>query len=378
MESPNATGAVTTQPSAQDLDQEILSIMTQMTSGNPNTQESKSAETGSESEADDSAPVAPDSNVEPEVDETLDGEEEATDDEEAPEEVSDKKSDSSDDELIDFIAFTNENPNAKFKFTRNGKDVVIDAKKAAAILGQGGAIHEEARELKVEKAEFEEYVQETRSRQEGLTLAMEFTVEPKLRSAYDEIIKVQGYQTTFKEQLSQTNDPVELARIQTSMEQNQRYLQQQAQLVQQLKPAIEEFKSLRKQQVNEVIENNRKQFKDKDLRNKYIFDELRGKLEKDWTGAKGQLVTGIDNIDLITSDEYVLGLIRDGMKYRDRPSAKSSGGSVASLTNRKSTQSQQPSTTAYNKLRDQAKKGDKKAQDDLILMTIDAQLKGKK
>jgi hypothetical protein len=59
---------------------------------------------------------------------------------------------------------------------------------------------------------------------------MEFTIEPKLRVAYDEIVKVQGYQNTFKEQLSQTNDPVELARIQTSMEQNQRYLQQQAAL----------------------------------------------------------------------------------------------------------------------------------------------------
>jgi len=378
MESPNASGAVTTQPSAQDLDNQILSIMTQMTSGNPDNQASESAETGSESEANDSAPVAPNSDVEPEIDETEDTEDEATDDEEAPEEVSDKKSESSDEELIDFIAFTTENPNAKFKFTRNGKDVIIDAKKAAAILGQGGAIHEEARELKVEKAEFEEYVAETRAKQEGLTLAMEFTIEPKLRVAYDEIVKVQGYQNTFKEQLSQTNDPVELARIQTSMEQNQRYLQQQAALVNQLKPAIEEFKTMRKQQVNEVIENSRKQFKDKDLRNKFVFDELRGKLAKEWSGANGQLVTGIDNIDLITSDEYVLGLIRDGMKYRDRPAAKSSGGSVATLTNRKSSQSGQPSTSAYNRLREQAKSGNKKAQDDLILMTIDAQLKGKK
>ena len=372
MDMPNTTSAATNQPSIAEMDNEILSMVTQLT-GNQNTEKSKAVDTGSEVEAD-NAPVAPDSDVEPEVDDTEYDDDSSTDDEEAPEEVSESKADSTADELIDFVQFTEENPNAKFKFMRNGKEVVIDAKKAASILGQGGAIHEEARELKVQKAEFDEYLQETRAKQEGLTLAMEFTIQPKLREAYDEIIKTQGYQNTFREQLNQTHDPAERARIETSMAQNERYIQQQSQTVQQLKPAIDEFKKIRKDQVSEVIENSRKAFKDKELKNKYVFDELRAKLGKEWPDAKGQLVTGIDNVDLISADEHILGLIRDGMKYRDRPKAKSSGSSVAATSNKKSTQSQQPAQSAYNKLREQAKRGDKKAQDDLILMTINAQL----
>ena len=222
MSNPNANSTDITQPSVAELDNEILSMVTQLTAGNQNTQNSKAADTGSEVEADD-APVAP-SDVEPEVDDTEYEDSESTDDEEAPTEVSDSKADSTADELIDFVQFTEENPSAKFKFMRNGKEVVIDAKKAAAILGQGGAIHEEARELKVQKAEFDEYLQETRARQEGLTLAMEFTIQPRLREAYDEIIKTQGYQNTFREQLNQTNDPAERARIESSMAQNERYI----------------------------------------------------------------------------------------------------------------------------------------------------------
>ena len=373
MDMPNTTSAATNQPSIAQLDDEILSMVTQLTAGNQTTQESKAVDTGKSVEADTGSPVAP-SEVEPEDSDDFEVEESSTDDEEAPEEVSDEKSDSTSDELIDFLQFTEENPNAKFKFMRNGKEVVIDAKKAAAILGQGSAIHEEARELKVQRAEFDEYLQETRAKQEGLTLAMEFTIQPKLREAYDEIIKTQGYQQTFSEQLKHANDPAEVARIEAAMSQNERYIQQQSQAVKQLKPAIDEFKKIRKQQVEEVIENSRKAFKDKELKNKYVFDELRTKLTKEWPDAKGQLVTGIDNLDLISADEHILSLIRDGMKYRDRPKAKSSGSSIAAQSNRKSTQSQQPQQTAYNKLREQAKRGDKKAQDDLILATINAQL----
>jgi hypothetical protein len=375
MDMPNTTSAATNQPSIADMDNEILSMVTQLTAGNQPEQNSKAVDTGKSVEANTDSPVAPDSDVEPEDSEDQDADSSSTEDEEAPEEVSDKKSDSSEDELIDFLQFTEENPNAKFKFMRNGKEVVIDAKKAAAILGQGSAIHEEARELKVQKAEFDEYLAETRSKQEGLTLAMEFTIQPKLREAYDEIIKTQGYQQTFSEQLKYATDPAERARIEAGMAQNERYIQQQSQMVQQLKPAIEEFKKIRKEQVGEVIENSRKAFKDKELKNKYVFDELRTKLTKEWPEAKGQLVPGIDNVDLISADEHILSLIRDGLKYRDRPKAKSSGGSIAATGNRKSTQSGQPEQTAYNRLREQAKRGDKKAQDDLILATINAQLK---
>ena len=167
-----------------------------------------------------SEPVAHES-VEPEVADASDTDY-ASDAQEAdaPEEVSTDSNESNSDDLIDFIEFAETNPNAKFKFLKNGKEVVIDAKKAAAILGQGGAIHEEARQLKVERSEFDEYLQAQRAQQEGLTLAMEFTVEPRLQGAYDEIVKTQGYQTTFQQQLARTQDPGQQARIQASMRQN--------------------------------------------------------------------------------------------------------------------------------------------------------------
>jgi hypothetical protein len=164
-----------------------------------------------------------------------------------------KESESNNDDLIDFIEFAETNPNAKFKFTRNGKEMVIDAKRAAAILGQGGAIHEDARQLKIQRAEFDEYLKEQQAQQAGLTLAMEFTVQPQLQKAYDEIVKTQGYQTTFQQQLAQTQDSAQRARIEASMQQNERYIQQQGQLINQIKPNVDEFKRIRSQQVAQVL-----------------------------------------------------------------------------------------------------------------------------
>ena len=177
----------------------------------------ESAETGVEKPASESAPVAPagtevldDNNtdlVEPEVVAP-----EAEDSEQASDEVEAQddpvsQTDSSSEDIIDFLEFAEEHPNAKFKFKRNGKEIEIDAKKAAAILGQGAAISEDARQLKIEKAEFDEYRETKRAETEGLFLAMEFTVKPQLQKAYDEILKVQGYQSHFQQKLSATTDP---------------------------------------------------------------------------------------------------------------------------------------------------------------------------
>ncbi len=117
------------------------------------------AETGSPDAAADEAPVAPDgnsesdtNNVEPEVAELETEYVEGQDDSDTPEQVS--AADSTREEIIDFLEFAETNPNAKFKFVRNGKEIVVDAKKAASILGQGAAISEDARQLKIERAEF--------------------------------------------------------------------------------------------------------------------------------------------------------------------------------------------------------------------------------
>ena len=316
-------------------------------------------------------PVAHES-VEPEVADTEDTEY-ASDDliADAPEEVSTDNTNSSADELIDFIEFAETNPNAKFKFMKNGKEVVIDAKKAASILGQGGAIHEEARQLKVERSEFDEYVRNKQAQQEGLTLAMEFTVEPRLQGAYNEIVKTQNYQTTFEQQLAQTQDPGQRARIEASMRQNEQYIRQQQQVIGQLKPAVDEFKNIRRQQVSERLDTARKAFQDKELRNEYVFNELRDKVAKVWPDARSELIPGIANIDLITSDENLLALIRDGMKYRSKPTTKSAGGSFAALTQRRGgSTGGRSNDDGISKLREQAKAGDKKAGDNLLVQRL--------
>ena len=342
------------------------------------------AGTGSSDEAKAEAPVAPkgveiqeetpenDTNlIEPEVAEPeAEYSEDGIEAGDAPQddlEVS--QPDSTPAEVIDFLEFAETNPNAKFKFMRNGKEIEIDAKKAAAILGQGAAISEEARQLKIQKAEFDEYLSTKKAETDGLMLAMEFTVRPQLQRAYDEVIKVQQYQNTFRQQLAQTQDPVQQAQIQSNMQQNDRYLQQIGQTINRLKPNLEQFYQLRSNQVREILDNNRKGFQDKELRNAAIYDEVREKVAKGLSSAKNQLVPGVDNIDLVTSDEHILSLIRDGLKYRDRPKAKAAGSSIAALTTRKTAGSINPGRQQdqVSSLREKAKSGDKKAADNLLL-----------
>ena len=97
----------------------------------------------------------------------------------------------------------------------------------------------------------------------------------------------------------------------------------------------------------------------------------RDKVAKGWAGAKGQLIPGIDNLDLISSDEHILGLLRDGLKYRDRPKAKQSGNSIAALTSKRSN-SQIPGggESELADLRKQARGGDKKAADNLLMAQL--------
>lgn len=374
--SPNTdTGAVTSQSAVPSMDSIAakMTAMREQTQRNQLRQQPDQTATGEDDAAADSAPVAP-SEPGAEIDDTIDANFDDGNQEveaQSDDSVSDDQTDSTADELIDFLEFANDNPNAKFKFMKNGKEVVIDAKKAAAILGQGSAIHEEARQLKIERAEFDEYINEMRSKQEGLTLAMEFTVQPKLRQAYDEIVKTQGYQTTFQQQLARTNDPAQIARIQASMQQNEQYIRQQQAVIGQLKPAVDQFQAIRSQQVTMGLEAARKSFTDKELKNEYVYNELRDKLGKVWKDATTQMVPGVNNIDLVSSDETLMGLIRDGLRYRDRPNAKSAGASIATLTQRKgSTTSQKSQNDEIGKLREQANKGDKKAADNLLVARL--------
>lgn len=352
----------------------LESIAAKMTAMRNHSAATRQIETGASDQANADSPVAPEATAEePEIAEPQTAEAEGTEEVAAQDEpVSDTEpADTSAQEIIDFIEFAETNPNAKFRFTRNGKEMIIDAKKAAAILGQGGAIHEEARELKIQKSEFEEYEREQRQKLEGLTLAMEFTIQPQLQRAYDEIMKVQGYQSQFQQQLDQAQDPAQRARIQASMQQNERYIQQQSQVINDLKPRVDQFYNARREQVKSVLDNNRKNFKDRELKNEYVYNEIREKVSKNWEAAHQQLVPGVDNIDLIASDEHILSLIRDGLKYRDRPTGKSAGASIAQVAGRKgATPSNRNQDQEIQTLREQAKGGDKKAADNLLVAQL--------
>ena len=369
---PNAPSAATEQNAVPSLDMiaQKMTAMRELTQRNQ-IRTTEQTETGQDASAEASSPVAPDNgDIVPEVDDTSDSIDNATDDENAHEDVSTTESDSTTDELIDFIEFAETNPNAKFKFMRNGKEVVVDAKKAAAILGQGSAIHEDARQLKIERAAFDEYLNETRQRQEGLTLAMEFTIQPQLRKAYDEIVKTQNYQTTFQQQLQQTNDPAHQARIQASMAQNEQYIRQQQNVIGQLKPQIDQFRQMRAQEVGTRLTEARKNFTDKELKNEYVFNEVREKVAKLWPHANQEIIPGVPNIDLISSDENLLSLVRDGLRYRSKPSTKNAGSSMAALTQRKGSSTQRGDNDQLSKLREQAKAGDKKAGDNLLMAQL--------
>jgi hypothetical protein len=370
---PNAPAGTANDTSAVVTDDSIAAKMTAMREQTLRNQIRATSDTatGTDESAETSSPVDPEVSG-PEDDTVLtDSMDDATVEDHAQDDPVSEPGNSSEEDLIDFIEFADSNPNAKFKFTRNGKEVVIDAKKAAAILGQGGAIHEEARQLKVERSEFDEYIKETRERQEGLTLAMEFTVQPQLQKAYDEIVKTQGYQTVFHQQLATVQDPGQRSRIQASMQQNERYIQQQQQVIGQLKPAVDQFRDIRRQQVSQVLDTNRRQFKDKELKNEYVYNELRDKIAKVWPDSRAELVPGIPNIDLISSDENLLSLVRDGLKYRNSPKTKSAGASIAQLTQRRgNTQSGRNSDGEISKLREAAKAGDKKAGDNLLMQRL--------
>ena len=373
----------------QEVSTGLEAIAQKMAAMRNQPQATKPTETGVKVSAETTAPVAPegvevddDSNtdlVEPEV-AGLETEysEDASEEADAPEEVS--QADSSSDDVIDFLEFAETNPNAKFKFMRNGKEIEIDAKKAAAILGQGAAISEDARQLKIQKSEFDEYLSSKRAETEGLLLAMEFTVKPQLQKAYDEIIKTQNYQSVFQQQLSTTQDSAQQARIHAGMQQNEKYIAQQSAVINQLKPNVDEFYKIRQQQVQEVLATNRKNFQDKELRNEYVYNEIRDKVAKGWAGASGQLVPGIKNIDLISSDEHLMSLVRDGLKYRDKPKAKSAGSSIAALTTKRtgSPLANGQAGDEISNLRKQARAGDQKAADNLLVAQMRALRAGRK
>lgn len=277
-------------------------------------------------------------------------------------------------EAVNFLEFAEQNPNVVLKIPNKdaeGGFVELTASKAAAILGQGSAIHENARKLKAEKAEFEEFQAKRKSELDGLQIGLELTVVPQLQSAADELITLQQYNQQWEQIRNQATDEIERSRAEAAIRQNAQLIEEKAQFIKSNRPKVEQFYQARTQMVQEQLEQARQSFSDKELANKANFMELREKLEKDWKGAKTTLIPGVPNIDLVSSDEFILGLIRDGMKFREGPKVKNAGGSLAA-SNRPVAKAKTSPTPPTQQLQERAAKGDKNAARDLLATMLAA------
>lgn len=277
-------------------------------------------------------------------------------------------------EAVNFLEFAEQNPNVVLKIPNKdaeGGFVELTASKAAAILGQGSAIHENARKLKAEKAEFEEFQAKRKSELDGLQIGLELTVVPQLQSAADELITLQQYNQQWEQIRNQATDEIERSRAEAAIRQNAQLIEEKAQFIKSNRPKVEQFYQARTQMVQEQLEQARQSFSDKELANKANFTELREKLEKEWKGAKTALIPGVPNIDLVSSDEFILGLIRDGMKFREGPKVKNAGGSLAA-SNRPVAKAKTSPTPPTQQLQERAAKGDKNAARDLLATMLAA------
>jgi hypothetical protein len=277
-------------------------------------------------------------------------------------------------EAVNFLEFAEQNPNVMLKIPNKdaeGGFVELTASKAAAILGQGSAIHENARKLKAEKAEFEEFQAKRRSELDGLQIGLELTVVPQLQSAADELITLQQYNQQWEQIRNQATDEIERSRAEAAIRQNAQLIEEKAQFIKTNRPRIEQFFNVRSQFVQEQLEQARQSFSDKELANKANFNELREKLAKDWKGAEGSYIPGVKNIDLLSSDEYILGLIRDGMKFREGPKVKNAGSSLAA-SNKPVARAKTSPTPPTQQLQERANRGDKNAARDLLATMLAA------
>jgi hypothetical protein len=277
-------------------------------------------------------------------------------------------------EAVDFLEFAKENPDVMLKIPNKdaeGGFIELTAEKAASILGQGSAIHENARKLKAEKADFEEYESKRKSELDGLQIGLELTIVPQLQTVADELVTIQEYNQRWEQIYQNTTDPAERSRAEAAMRQNAQLIEEKSQFIRTNRPKVEQFYQHRTAMVQETLEKARQSFSDKELSNKAVFSEIREKLSKDWKGASSSFIPGVPNIDLVSSDEYLLGLVRDGMKFREGPKVKNAGGSLAAA-NRPVSKAKTAPDNEMEKLQKQAKSGDKNAARDLLATMLAA------
>jgi hypothetical protein len=277
-------------------------------------------------------------------------------------------------EPINFLEFAEQNPDMMWRIPNKeaeGGFIEIPVSKAAAILGQGSAIHENARKLKAEKADFEEYESNRRIELDGLQIGLELTMVPQLQQAADELVKIQQYNQQWKQIYDNAPDEIRRSEAEAAMRQNNELIQEKSQFIQANRPKVQQFFDHRSGVVKQQLEQARQSFTDKELANKATFTELRDKLSKDWKGANGSFVPGVPNIDLVSSDEYLMGLVRDGMKFREGPKVKNAGGSLAAASKPMARGKTAPEDKSVE-LQRKAQSGDKGAARDLLATMLAA------
>lgn len=275
---------------------------------------------------------------------------------------------------INFLEFAEQNADMMWRIPNKdaeGGFIEIPVSKAAAILGQGSAIHENARKLKAEKADFEEYEAKRRSELDGLQIGLELTVVPQLQSAADELVTLQQYNQQWRQIYDSATSEVQRSEAEAAMRQNAKLIEEKSQFIQANRPKVEQFYAHRSNFVRQQLETARQSFSDKELANKANFTELRDKLAKDWKGAEGSYIPGVKNIDLVSSDEHLLSLIRDGMKFREGPKVRNVGGSLAAASKPMARAKTSPENKA-DELQKKANSGDKNAARDLLAAMLAA------
>lgn len=271
-------------------------------------------------------------------------------------------------EPVNFLEFAEQNPDMLWRIPNKdaeGGFVEIPVSKAAAILGQGSAIHENARKLKTERADFEEYEVNRRKELDGLQIGLELTIAPQLQAAADELVTLQQYNQQWAQIRDAATDEVQRSEAEAAIRQNAKLIQEKSEFITTTRPKVDQFYQYRTAFVQEQLEKARQGFSDAELKNKATYTELRDKLSKDWKGASGSFVPGVPNIDLVSSDEYLLSLIRDGMKFREGPKVRNAGGSLAAA-NQPKAKAKTSQDTRAEELQKKAATGDKSATRDLL------------
>jgi hypothetical protein len=277
-------------------------------------------------------------------------------------------------DAVNFLEFAEQNPDMLWRIPNKdaeGGFVEIPVSKAAAILGQGSAIHENARKLKAERADFEEYEANRRKELDGLQIGLELTIQPQLQQAANELVTLQQYNQQWKQIQDSATDEVQRSEAEAAIRQNAQLIQEKSKFITETRPKVEQFYQQRSAFVQAELEKSRQSFSDPELKNKVYFNELREKLAKEWKGAEGSYVAGVKNLDLVSSDEYLFGLIRDGVKFRDGPKVKNAGNSLAAAS-RPATRAKTSPEDKTVELQKKAQAGDKNAARDLLANLLSA------